>query len=70
MERHLHKFLLENWDRTKDLDKIRVPTLVIGAQYDTMDPKHMERVAEALPLGKYVYCQNGSHMSIYDDQQT
>ena len=29
---------LADWDRTADLKKITVPTLVIGAQYDTMDP--------------------------------
>jgi proline iminopeptidase len=30
-----------NWDRSADLAKITVPTLVIGARYDMMDPKHM-----------------------------
>ena len=33
---------LVNWDRSADLGKIKVPTLVIGAGHDTMDPKHME----------------------------
>ena len=33
--------VLEYWDRTADLKDITVPTLVIGAQYDTMDPEHM-----------------------------
>ena len=32
---------LKNWDRKKDLSKIAVPTLTIGAKYDTMDPEHM-----------------------------
>ena len=38
---------LLTWDRTADLEKIEVPTLVIGAQYDTMDPKHKEWMASA-----------------------
>lgn len=61
--------LLE-WDRTADLSRIQVPTLVIGAQYDTMDPKHMEWMADALPDGRYLYCPLGSHMDMYDDQET
>jgi len=61
---------LLNWDRTSDLKNITVPTLTIGGQYDTMDPKHMEWMAKQLPKGRYLYCPNGSHMSMYDDQQT
>ena len=60
---------LVNWDRTKDLGKITVPTLVIGARYDTMDPKHMEWMAGQVKLGRYLYCPNGSHLAEYDDQK-
>jgi proline iminopeptidase len=61
---------LEKWDRTADLGKITVPTLVIGGRYDTMDPKHMEWMSGAVKKGRYLYCPNGSHMSMYDDQRT
>ncbi len=61
---------LEDWDRTDDLSNITVPTLVIGAKYDTMDPKHMEWMASAVQNGRYLYCPNGSHLAIYDDQKT
>ena len=61
---------LEKWDRTADLAKITVPTLTVGAQHDTMDPKHMEMMAKSVKKGRYLYCANGSHMAIYDDQQT
>jgi proline iminopeptidase len=60
---------LVNWDRTADLGKVTVPTLVIGAQHDTMDPKHMEMMASAVGKGRYLYCPNGSHMAMYDDQK-
>jgi proline iminopeptidase len=60
---------LEQWDRTGDLKRITVPTLVIGARYDTMDPKHMEWMAGQLPRGRYLFLPNGSHLSMYDDQQ-
>ena len=61
---------LEQWDRTSDLDEISIPTLVIGAKYDTMDPKHIEWMASAFPNGRYLYCPDGSHMALYDDQVT
>jgi proline iminopeptidase len=59
---------LANWDRFADLASIRVPTLVIGARYDTMDPAHMESMADRLPNGRFLYCPDGSHMAMYDDQ--
>jgi proline iminopeptidase len=61
---------LVKWDRTAELGQIAVPTLVIGAQYDTMNPKHMEWIAGAVQKGRYLYCPNGSHMAMYDDQKT
>jgi proline iminopeptidase len=61
---------LVEWDRTGDLDRIEVPTLVIGATHDTMDPKHMEAIAGRIPKGRFHLCSNGSHMAMYDDQQT
>lgn len=62
--------VLEKWDRTADLKRISVPTLVIGARHDTMDPRHMEWMAGQLQRGRNLYCAQGSHLSIYDDQKT
>jgi proline iminopeptidase len=64
-----HNAKLEYWDRVADLPKITVPTLVIGARYDTMDPAHMKMVSEKVRHGRYLYCPNGSHMAMYDDQK-
>ncbi len=61
---------IANWDRTADLKNITVPTLVIGARYDTMDPKHMEWMSKQIPKGHYLFCPNGSHLAMYDDQHT
>ncbi len=60
---------LVNWDRTADLGKIAVPTLAIGARYDTMEPAQMERIAKGVKKGRYLFCPNGSHLAIYDDQK-
>lgn len=61
---------LEKWDRKADLPKISVPTLTIGAQYDTMDPEAMKDMAAKVQRGRYLHCPNGSHCAMYDDQQT
>ncbi len=61
---------LAQWTRFDDLSSIEVPTLVIGARYDTMDPAHMEDMAARLPHGRYLYCPDGSHLAMYDDQRT
>jgi proline iminopeptidase len=61
---------LLTWDRTADLPRIAVPTLVIGAKHDTMDPSHMQMMAGRLPKGRYLFCPDGSHMAMYDDQKT
>ncbi len=58
---------LEEWDRSARLHEIDVPTLVIGAAHDTMDPAHMRWMSEQLPQGRYLHCPNGSHLSQFDD---
>jgi proline iminopeptidase len=60
---------LEKWDVKASLKNITVPTLVVGAKHDTMDPAHMEWMSKEVKNGTYLFCPNGSHMSLYDDQQ-
>lgn len=60
---------LADWDRTRDLHKIRVPTLVTVAQWDTMDPEHMRWMVKQLPRARALDLPEGSHMSMYDDQE-
>ncbi len=60
---------LADWDRVAELHRIEVPALVIGARHDTMDPAHMEMMAGLLPGGRYLYCPDGSHLAMYDDQE-
>ena len=62
--------VLLDWDRTGDLSEIDVPTLVMGAEHDTMDPAHLRWMAEQLPLGRYHHSPQGSHLAIVDDQET
>lgn len=60
---------LANWDIKNRLKEIKVPTLMIGSKHDTMDPKAMEEQSKMVQHGRYLYCPNGSHLSMWDDQQ-
>jgi proline iminopeptidase len=60
---------LLNWDIKNRLKEIAVPTLMIGAKHDTMDPKAMEEQSKLVQKGRYLYCPNGSHLAMWDDQQ-
>lgn len=60
---------LANWDIKNRLKEIYVPTLMIGAKYDTMDPKAMEAQSKMVQKGQYLYCPNGSHLAMWDDQK-
>ncbi len=60
---------LAQWDIKNRLKEIKVPTLMIGAKHDTMDPKAMEEQSKLVQHGRYLYCPNGSHLSMWDDQQ-
>ena len=60
---------LLNWDIKNRLKEIRIPTLMVGAKYDTMDPKAMEEQSKMVQHGQYLYCPNGSHLSMWDDQK-
>jgi len=54
------------WDR---LPQITVPTLTVGGKYDTMDPEDMRKISQTVQNGKFLYCPNGSHLSMWDDQE-
>jgi proline iminopeptidase len=61
---------LERWDVSQQLSQIKTPTLVVGATHDTMDPKHMQWMATQFPKGQFHLCEKGSHMCMWDDQQS
>jgi proline iminopeptidase len=60
---------LANWDIKNRLHEIRIPTLMVGAKWDTMDPKAMEEQSKMVQHGRYLYCPNGSHLCMWDDQK-
>ena len=58
-----------NWNRWNDLSKITIPTLLFGGRYDTMDPQDIEKMGTLIPHATVKICENGSHLSMYDDQE-
>ncbi|MBC8754723.1 proline iminopeptidase-family hydrolase [Kordia sp. YSTF-M3] len=60
---------LKNWDVKDRLKEIEVPTLSIGAHYDTMDPNQMGWLAKEVQNGRFLFCPQGSHLSQFDDQE-
>jgi proline iminopeptidase len=62
------KATLKGWDVSQRLKEIKTPTLMIGAKYDTMDPKYMEWMSKEVQNGDFLLT-NGSHCSQYDDQK-
>jgi proline iminopeptidase len=60
---------LAQWDRTEQLPNIKTRTLVIGAQFDTMDPEYMKMMSQKFANGSFVLCTKGSHCAMWDDQE-
>lgn len=42
---------------------------MIGATFDTMDPEHMKWMAKQVKHGSVLICPNGSHCSMWDDEE-
>ena len=59
----------KDWDRWNDLSKISVPTLLIGAKYDEMDPEDIKKMGRLIPNSRVAICENGSHLAMWDDQE-
>jgi proline iminopeptidase len=60
---------LANWDIRDRLKEIKIPALMIGAKHDTMDPAAMEAQSKQVQRGRYLFCPDGSHLAMWDDQE-
>ena len=61
--------ILKDWSVWDRLGEISVPTLMVGAKYDTMNPEEKEEMSRLVQNGRYLYCPNGSHLAMWDDQK-
>lgn len=60
--------ILKGWSVWDDLKTLTVPTLMVGAKYDTMNPEEMKEMSELVQNGRYLYCDNGGHLAMWDQQ--
>lgn len=58
---------LKDWSIRDRLGQIKVPTLLLTAKYDSMNPAVIKRMANRIPNAKFHECPNGSHLSMWDD---
>jgi proline iminopeptidase len=61
---------LRTWDRWKDLPSITVPTLLSVGRHDEMRVADIRKMGKLIPHARVSICENGSHLSMWDDQET
>jgi proline iminopeptidase len=61
---------LKDWERWDRLHEIKTKALTVGARYDEMDPADMKKMASLLPNATAAYCDKGSHLCMWDDQES
>ena len=49
---------LKDYDRTRDLNKVQAPTLLVCGQYDEATPKTARRYARMIPDARFVEIKN------------
>lgn len=59
----------KDWDRWNDLSRIEVPTLLIVGRYDTMRVSDVEQMHRRIPDSQLLICEDGSHLSNWDDEE-
>ncbi|MBI1330114.1 MAG: alpha/beta fold hydrolase [Alphaproteobacteria bacterium] len=60
---------LKDWNRWQQLHDITVPTLIMGAKHDEMDPAQITQEAKIIPGAKLWISEKGSHLAMWDDQE-
>jgi proline-specific peptidase len=54
---------LREWDRTADLGRIRVPTLITCGRYDELTPACSRTILEGIPDGRMEIFEESSHVA-------
>jgi len=56
------------WDKTYDLRKIRVPTLVTGGRYDESSPKVVMSIHHGISKSELVIFEKSSHLPMWEER--
>ncbi len=60
----------KDWDRWSDLHQIKVPTLLVVGRHDSMAVEDIEEMGHRIPDSRVHICENGSHLSMWDDTES
>jgi proline-specific peptidase len=60
--------VLKDWDIFDRLQRIRVPTLVLGGEFDECVPEHLADVARRIPHSELVIQPGGTHMTYLEQE--
>lgn len=56
------------WDRMKDIERIAVPTLIIGGSADRLTPpKYLQYLAEHIPQARLIIVPHAGHMVMLEE---
>jgi len=53
---------LKDWDIFDELERIRIPTLVLGGEFDECVPSHLADIASRIPVSEHVTQPGAAHM--------
>jgi len=59
----------KDWNAWNKLRDISIPTLVLGARYDSMSIEDQEEMGRRIPNSRVSICEFGSHLSMWDDPE-
>lgn len=57
----------KDWDRWDALSQLGIRTLLLVGRHDTMSVQDIKRMGDRIPDSSVHVCENGSHMSMWDD---
>jgi proline-specific peptidase len=60
---------LRTWDRTPDLGRIDVPTLITCGRYDEITPACSETIAEGIPDARMVVFEESAHVAHLEEAE-
>ena len=60
----------KDWDRWGELHTIRIPTLLIVGEFDTMRVADIEKMGRVIPNARVVVIPGGSHCTMWDAQDS
>jgi len=60
---------LRTWDRTPDLGRIDVPTLITCGRYDEITPACSETIAEGIPDARVVVFEESAHVAHLEEAE-